>query len=325
MEKRVLGKSGLQVTPICLGGNVFGWTANEAASFSILDTFVEGGGNFLDTADIYMRRIPGNKGGESETIIGKWLKSRNKRDEVIIATKVGGETGPSPEDKGLSQVHIIKAVEDSLQRLQIERIDLFQAHFDDPDTPLEETLKAFDQLLKQGKVRYIGASNYSAERLKQALDISEQQGLAQFISLQPRYNLLDREEYEKDLEPLCLERDLGVITYFSLASGFLTGKYRPDKPLPTSGRAAGIQKTYMNERGFTVLNEVDRIAEKYRATPTQVALAWVMARPGITSAIASATNAEQAKQLLKASVLHLDQEDITALNQVSEWRAEVVH
>ncbi|HEY7416647.1 MAG TPA: aldo/keto reductase, partial [Ktedonobacteraceae bacterium] len=251
MQLRKLGRSTLQITPLMLGGNVFGWTADEATSFAVLDAFVEAGGNSIDTADVYTARMPGNKGGESETIIGRWMKARGNRDKVVIATKLGHPMGPGKE--GLSRNYIFAAVEASLQRLQTDYIDLYQAHKDDINTPLEETLQAFDDLVRQGKVRAIGASNYNASRLADALHISEQQSLARYESLQPRYNLYDREDYERELEPLCEKQEVGVISYFALAAGFLTGKYRPGQALPDSARAQNVQTRYMNERGFTIL------------------------------------------------------------------------
>ena len=318
MQLRKLGRSALQITPLMLGGNVFGWTANEPTSFAVLDAFIEAGGNCIDTADVYMARVPGNKGGESETIIGRWMKARGNRDKVIIATKLGNPMGPGKE--GLSRNYIFEAVEASLQRLQTDYIDLYQAHKDDASTPLEETLQAFDALVQQGKVRAIGASNYGANRLADALHISEQKGLARYESLQPRYNLYDREDYEHDLEPLCEKQGVGVIPYFSLAAGFLTGKYRPALPLPTSARAQGVQSRYMNERGFAILEALDSVARSYHATPTQIALAWLIKRPSITAPIASATSVEQVRELVAATNIALDDAAVAILNQASKRR-----
>jgi aryl-alcohol dehydrogenase-like predicted oxidoreductase len=289
---------------------VFGWTADEGSSFAVLDAYVDGGGNFIDTADTYGV-------GKSESIIGRWMSTRKNRDRVIIATKVGSRMGNDPNAQGLSRRHIMAEAEASLKRLQIDVIDLYQAHRDDPNTPLEETMAAFTDLVRQGKVRYVGTSNYSAARLREALQVSEQHGYVRYECLQPQYNLLERTEYERDLEPLCLKEGLGVITYFSLARGFLTGKYRPGQGLPSSPRAASIQDRYMNERGFRVLEQLDRIAAAHHATVAQVALAWIMARPSITSAIASATSVEQVRELLGSVDLQLTAEEIEVLNRVS--------
>jgi aryl-alcohol dehydrogenase-like predicted oxidoreductase len=319
MAKRKLGNSGLEVSPLAFGGNVFGWTVDEAASFKLLDAFVDSGFNLVDTADVYSKWAPGNQGGESETIIGKWLKQSGKRDKVIIATKLGMELGP--EKKGLSKRYIFRAVEESLARLQTDHIDLYQAHTDDSKTPLEETLEAFTELIRQGKVSAIGASNYSAERLSDALSVSEERGLARYESLQPLYNLYDRAEYEAKLEPLCLEKGLAVIPYFSLASGFLTGKYRSEADLSKSARAQMVNK-YLNERGFRILGALDQVAEQYNSTPGQVSLAWLIARPSITAPIASATTLEQLNDLINATELKLDNSSIELLNRASEMSGE---
>lgn len=317
MQKRQLGRTGLEVAPLCLGGNVFGWTADEAASFAVLDAYVEGGGNFIDTADTYSTWVDGHTGGESETIIGRWMRARGNRDALVIATKLGKPMGTGPNDRGLSRQYMLREVEASLRRLQTDVIDLYQAHEDDQTTPLEETMGAFDDLVRQGKVRAIGASQHSAERVAEALSVSGLHGYVRYTCMQPLYNLMARSVYEGALENLCREQGLGVITYSSLASGFLTGKYRPDKELPTSQRAAGIQQRYMNERGWTVLAAVDRVAAAHHATPAQVALAWIMARPGITAPIASGTSAAQVRELLGAVELRLSDEEITALNAAS--------
>lgn len=319
MTKRKLGNSGLQVSPLAFGGNIFGWTVDEAMSFKLLDAFIESGFNLVDTADVYSKWAPGNKGGESETIIGKWLKQGGKREKAIIATKVGSEMGP--DQKGLSRTYILRAVEASLARLQTDYIDLYQAHIDDLQTPLEETLEAFTELVTQGKVRAIGASNYTAERLSEALEVSTEHGFARYESLQPLYNLYDRAEYEAKLEPLCQEKGLGVIPYFSLASGFLTGKYRSEKDLLKSPRGQMVKK-YLNERGFRILAALDQVAKQYNSTPAQVSLAWLIARPSITAPIASATNLEQLKDLIEATELKLDNSSIELLNQASEISAE---
>jgi aryl-alcohol dehydrogenase-like predicted oxidoreductase len=314
MKTRKLGHSGFDVSPLMLGGNVFGWTVDEPSAFKILDAFVDAGLNFIDTADIYSTWVPGHTGGESETIIGNWLKQSGKRAEVILATKVGMQM--APDKKGLKKDYILRATEDSLRRLQTDYIDLYQSHEDDPSTPLEETLDAYASLIKQGKVRAVGASNYSADRLFQALKIGKQEGLPCYQSLQPKYNLYDRAEYEEALEPLALREGLGVIPYFSLASGFLTGKYRSESDLGKSARGAGIKK-YLNDRGYRILAALDEIAKAHNATPGKVALAWLIARPSITAPIASATSLEQLCDLVDATKLELDQASIDVLNQAS--------
>ncbi|MGD9182877.1 MAG: aldo/keto reductase, partial [Desulfobacterales bacterium] len=285
MEKRKLGKSGLEVAPLAFGGNVFGWTVDETTSFALLDAFVDAGFNLIDTADVYSTWVQGHKGGESETIIGKWLKRSGNRAKVIIATKVGKEMGPNSQ--GLSKAYILQAVEDSLQRLQTDYIDLYQSHDDDPETPFEETLETYDQLIRQGKVRAIGASNYSAQRLAESLEVSEQTGYPRYECLQPLFNLYDRVDYEKELEPLCREKGLGVISYFSLASGFLTGKYRSKDDLAKSARGNIVEK-YLNARGFRIVEALDRVAQQHNMTPAKVALAWLISQPTITAPIASA-------------------------------------
>jgi aryl-alcohol dehydrogenase-like predicted oxidoreductase len=314
MDQRQLGRSTLRVSPLCLGGNVFGWTVDKGQSFRLLDALVEAGLNFIDTADVYSTWVPGNTGGESETIIGEWLKSRGIRDRVVIATKLGSEMGPGL--KGLSKAYIRSAVEASLRRLQTDVIDLYQSHRDDPDTPQEETLHAFASLIQEGKVRAIGASNFSAARLKEALDTSARSGLPRYESLQPQYNLYSRSEYEAELEPLCRENHVGVIPYFGLASGFLTGKYRSEQDLGKSARGGSVGK-YLNERGFKILAALDEVAAQHRATPAQVALAWLMARPGITAAIASATTTEQLNDLAAAVRLDLGHASIERLDEAS--------
>jgi aryl-alcohol dehydrogenase-like predicted oxidoreductase len=314
MEKRKLGNSGLEVAPLAFGGNVFGWTVDEPTSFVLLDAFVEAGFNLIDTADMYSRWVQGHSGGESETIIGKWLKRSGKRAKVVIASKVGKEMGPNSQ--GLSKPYILQAVEDSLQRLQTDYIDLYQSHADDPETPLEETLEAYDQLIRQGKVRAVGASNYSAQRLAQSLEASEQTGYPRYESLQPLFNLYDREDYEKELEPLCREKGLGVISYFSLASGFLTGKYQSKDNLSKSARGDFVKK-YLNERGFRIIEALDRVAQQYNMTPVKIALAWLISHPSITAPIASATNLEQLNELIEATTIELNPSVIDLLNQAS--------
>ncbi len=314
MEKRQLGKSGLEIAPLVFGGNVFGWTIDEARSFELLDAFVAAGFNCIDTADVYSRWVPGNQGGESETILGNWMKSRGNRDKVIIATKVGIEMGPGMQ--GLSKAYIQQAVEASLRRLQTDTIDLYQSHTDDQETQLEETLETYAQLVKQGKVRAIGASNYSAGRLELALEISRHYDYPRYESLQPQYNLYDRAGYEAELESVCRENGLGVIPYYSLASGFLSGKYRSEADLAKSARGQGVKK-YLDERGFRILDALDQIAAQYESTPARVALAWMIARPGITAPIASATNREQLHDLIEATRLQLEPASIEVLNHAS--------
>jgi len=314
MKKRNLGKSGLEVAPLALGGNVFGWTVNNTAAFPILDAFVSAGFNLIDTADIYPRWVPGNIGGESEAIIGNWLKRSGKRSEVIVATKVGMDMGPGR--KGLSKNHILRSADDSLRRLKTDYIDLYQSHKDDPETPLEETLEAYARLIKQGKVRAIGASQYSAARLAEALNVSKRLGLPRYESLQPLYNLYDRAVYEAELEPLCISEGLGVITFYSLAAGFLSGKYRSQADLLKSARGGTVKK-YLNERGFSIIELLDQVAAQYNSTPAQVALAWLIARPSITAPIASATSLKQLNDLVAATRLELDQATIELLDRAS--------
>lgn len=297
------------------GGNVFGWTLDEAASFKILDAFVEAGFDFIDTADVYSRFAPGNQGGESETILGKWFKERGNRSRVILATKLGMEMGP--DKKGLSPTYIFQAVEDSLRRLQTDYIDLYQSHRDDEATPLEETLEAFSKLVSQGKVRVIGASNYSGERLEKAMEVSKKNNYARYESLQPLYNLYDRAEYEQKLEPVCRRHNIGVIPYFSLASGFLTGKYRSEADV--KGSRARIVGKYVNERGLRILKALDAVAKDNSVKPATVALAWLMARPSVTAPIASATTLEQLQDLIKAVDLNLDKSAIDKLNAASAF------
>jgi aryl-alcohol dehydrogenase-like predicted oxidoreductase len=315
MKQRNLGRSGLSVSVVMLGGNVFGWTADEAASFKLLDGFVAAGGNFIDTADVYSKWVPGHSGGESETIIGRWMTSRRNRNQVLVATKVGSEMGSA--GKGLSRAYIQREVEDSLRRLQTDRIDLYQSHVDDPDTPMEETIGAYGDLVKQGKVRAIGASNFTAERLAQSLAVSAKGGYPRYESLQPMYNLFERAGYETALEPLCRAEDIGVIGYSSLGSGFLTGKYRSDADLDKSPRGQGVKKRYFNDRGFRVLAALDEVAKRYKTTPGAVAMAWLIARPGVTSPIASATNLEQLGELVASAQLTLDRDAVERLNQAS--------
>lgn len=316
MEKRELGKSGLMVHPFVFGGNVFGWTADEKTSLGLLDAFVNEGFNFVDTADMYSKWVPSHTGGESETIIGNWLKKSGNRDKIILATKVGKPMGEGMT--GLSKAYITKAVEDSLKRLQTDYIDLYQSHEDDESTPLEETLATFTDLIKKGKVRAIGASNYSGPRLREALEVSKANGFARYESLQPEYNLYAREDYEHQYESLCRENGLGVITYFSLASGFLTGKYRSEVDLNKSKRGGGIKK-YLDGRGYKILAALDKVSAAYNSTPAAVALAWLMARPGITGPIASATTLQQLQEIGKAAELKLSAEAIEQLTTASSY------
>ncbi|MGV6490868.1 aldo/keto reductase [Stenotrophomonas rhizophila] len=311
---RELGRSGLQVAPIAFGGNVFGWSADEKTSFALLDAFVDAGFNLVDTADAYSAWVPGNAGGESETILGRWFKHSGKRDKVVLATKVAKWA----ERPGLSADNIAAAVEDSLRRLQTDVIDLYQAHEDDESTPLETTLAAFGRLIEQGKVRAIGASNYSASRLHDALKVSADYKLPRYETLQPEYNLYDRSGYEAGLEPLVREQGLGVISYYSLASGFLSGKYRhAEDAAKSSARGRSVVDKYLNPRGLRILTALDDIAGKHGASASQVALAWLIARPGITAPIVSATSVEQLKDVLAAAQVRLSAEDVAQLDAAS--------
>ncbi|HEY0182749.1 MAG TPA: aldo/keto reductase [Rhodopila sp.] len=317
MEKRRLGQSSLEVPPITFGCNVFGWTADEKTSFALLDAWLAAGFNFLDTADVYSRWVPENSGGESETIIGKWMKARGNRDKIILATKLGIEMAPGK--KGLSKAYMQSAVEASLRRLQTDYIDLYQSHRDDPETPIEETLSGYADLIKQGKVREIGASNFSADRLAESLKISTAKGLPRYQSLQPQYSLVERTEFEGPLEDLCLAEKVGVIGYYSLASGFLTGKYR--SRADTAGRARGSRvEKYLDDYGLGVLKALDEVAQRYDAKPGQIALAWLIARPSVTAPIASATNLEQLAELAEAAEIELDAESIQKLDAASKPR-----
>jgi aryl-alcohol dehydrogenase-like predicted oxidoreductase len=315
MIKRKLA-TGIEVAPLAFGGNVFGWTIDEERSFELLDAFVDAGFNLIDTADVYSHWKPGNKGGESETIIGKWVKQRGNRDKVIIATKVGGAVAGGK--KSLTRQHILEAVDDSLQRLQTDYIDLYLSHWDDLDTPVAETIEAYAEIIKQGKVKAIGASNLSAERLVESLQYSEAHGLPRYEALQPEYNLYNRRKYEQEYEPICIEKGLGVINYYALASGFLTGKYRTPGDVDKSARGGGVVKTYLNDRGLRILNALDEVAKEYNTTPASIAIAWLIARPSITAPIASATSIEQLDDLVKAAQLQLDTQAIELLNKASE-------
>ncbi|NTS31206.1 aldo/keto reductase [Phyllobacterium sp. BT25] len=314
MQQRRLGRTGLSIAPLVFGGNVFGWTADKKTSFDLLDRFVDAGFNAVDTADAYSRWVSGNEGGESETIIGEWMKSRKNRDKIVIITKVGSDMGQGKKD--LSAAYIARAAEASLRRLQVDAIDLYLSHWPDPETPYEETLGAHAELLKAGKVKSIGASNLDAQQLRAALDVSRETGLPRYDVLQPEYNLYDRKSYDGPLRDLCMAEHIGVITYFSLARGFLSGKYRSEADLGKSARGGGI-KDYLNPRGFRILAALDDIAAKHKAKPAEIALAWIMQREGVTAPIASATSLEQLDSLIKAASLNLSAEDVTQLDKAS--------
>ncbi|MFC7552500.1 aldo/keto reductase [Pseudoroseomonas wenyumeiae] len=312
MEQRALGKAGFSVAPLCLGGNVFGWTADEAQSFKILDAFVAGGGNFIDTADVYSRWVPGHQGGESETIIGKWLKARGGRDKVVIATKTGAEM--TPTDKGLARARVEKQIEASLKRLNTDYVDLYYSHRDDANTPMEEVLETYDRLIKAGKVRAIGASNFTAERLGEALSTADAKGLPRYTVLQPLYNLYDRKDFEGALQDLCVKEGVAVAPYYTLASGFLTGKYRSEADLSQSARGGKIGTNYLNPQGLKLLDAMEAVAKRLGVKPSQVAVAWLAARPSVVAPIASATKVEQLEELLAAVQLKLDADAMAALD-----------
>ena len=315
MQTRRLGNSGLETAPLVFGGNVFGWTVNESSAFALLDHFVDAGFNMIDTADIYPKWVPGNQGGESETIIGKWLKRTGNRSRVLIATKVGWEQGSG---QGLSKNYILRSAQESLTRLQTDYIDLYQSHKEDPATPPQETLEAYAELVKSGKVRAIGASNFRPDTLREALEISAEKTLPRYETLQPLYNLYERDEFEGELESICRDSNLGVITYFSLASGFLSGKYRSEKDLVNRSRGSRVQK-YLNPRGSRILAALDKVSKEHNATPAQIALAWLIARPTVTAPIASATNLKQLDELVGATRLQLDTAAIRELDQASAY------
>ena len=316
MQARELGRSGLKVSPLCFGGNVFGWTADEPTSHLLLDAMLDSGVNFVDTADSYSTWVGGHRGGESENVIGTWLKQHGQRDRVIVATKVGSDLGGGK--KGLAKAYILNEVEESLRRLQTDYIDLYQTHRPDIGTPEEETLSAYAQLVQQGKVRAIGTSNYSAAQLTHALDVSRQHSWPRYESLQPNYNLYDRADYESNLEQVCLKEKIGVIPYFALAAGFLTGKYRSEADLAQRARGQFVKK-YLNERGFGILAALDEVAKEKSATPAQVALAWLMARPSITAPIVSATSVQQWREIVRALDLKLDAASIERLDRASAY------
>jgi len=314
LQKRRLGQTDLSIAPLVLGGNVFGWTADEKTSFDLLDRFAGAGLNAIDTADAYSRWVPGNKGGESETIIGNWMKSRGNRDKIVVVTKVGSDMGQGKKD--LSAAHIERAVEASLKRLQTDVIDLYLSHWPDPTTPYEETLGAYQKLLAAGKVRHIGASNLDAGQLRAALDVASLRGLPRYAVLQPEYNLYDRSSFDGPLHDLCAAEGMGVITYFALAKGFLSGKYRSEADLGQSARGSGV-KSYLNARGMRILAALDTVSARHAAKQAEVALAWVMAQPGITAPIASATTLDQVDSLVRAASLKLSAEDVAALDKAS--------
>lgn len=312
MKQRKLGASSLSIAPLAFGGNVFGWTIDEAISHKLLDRFLDKGFNFIDTADTYSNWVPGNKGGESETIIGNWLKKTGKRKEIVLATKLGGDMGNG--QKGLSPKYIKQAVEASLKRLQTDYIDLYQSHYDDPDMPVSATMTAFNELIKEGKVRYLGASNLSADRIQASNDFARENGLQPYSSIQPLYNLYDREIYEKEYQPLVTKEALAVIPYYALASGFLSGKYRQEEDLIKSKRGPGIKK-YLNEKGASILAALDEVAARHQTGQTQVALGWLLHKPDITTPIVSATNEQQLQQVTEAVALHLSAEDMEKLDK----------
>jgi aryl-alcohol dehydrogenase-like predicted oxidoreductase len=320
MEYRNLGKTGLKVSTICLGAMQFGWTADPATSESIMSRAVELGCNFFDTADVYSSWHTGNQGGESETIVGDWLaKGIIPRENLVLATKVRGRMGPGPNDQGLSRFHILNAVEDSLRRLQTDHIDLYQVHYPDNETPLEETLTALDYLVRAGKVRYIGSSNYPAWKLAKSLWVSDVRNLAGFDSLQPHYNYVHRAEFERELQPLCGDQGIGVIPYSPLGGGFLTGKYRRGEDIPDSARASGIQKRYMNEEGFAAVDKLEEVGKSHGATIAQTAIAWVLANPAVSSAIIGANSINQLEETMKGAEIELSIEEKSALDEVTAW------
>jgi aryl-alcohol dehydrogenase-like predicted oxidoreductase len=316
MEKRKLGNSDIEVAPLFFGGNVFGWTTDDNRTFELLDAFVDAGFNAVDTADVYSAWIPGNQGGESETAIGKWFKKSGKRDKIVLATKVGSEMGPGK--KGLSKKYILEAVESSLTRLQTDYIDLYQSHYDDPDTPIEDTQETYNELVKSGKVRIIGASNFTAERLEESVKISQQEGFAVYQTFQPEFNLFDRQDFEENIAPFTIDNNLSVISYFSLASGFLSGKYRSKDDLKGSQRSGMVEK-YLTERGFKILAALDEVAAEYNSNPATISLAWIIANPAVTAPIASATTLDQLKQLTEAATIQLDEAAIEKLTAASAW------
>jgi aryl-alcohol dehydrogenase-like predicted oxidoreductase len=320
MEYRRLGRTGLKVSTICLGTMQFGWTTDEPTAHRIMSRSIELGINFFDTADVYSRWAEGNPGGVSETHIGNWLRSGAvRREDVIIATKVRGKMGEGPNDQGLSRGHILNAVEASLRRLQTDTIDLYQTHWPDDETPLDETLRALDDLVRSGKVRTIGCSNYPAWLLTKALWISDVRGLARYDSVQPHYSLVHRAEFERELQAVCLDQGVGVIPYSPLGGGFLTGKYRRDTALPESARAQGVQRRYMNERGFTAIDTLEEVGRAHEATIAQTAIAWCLANPAVTSAIIGANSIEQLEDTIRGAEVVLTVEEKDALDATTAW------
>lgn len=318
MEYRNLGRTGLKVSELCLGTMQFGWTTDEKNAVAVMDAFVEAGGNFIDTADIYSTWAEGNPGGVAESIIGRWMKERRNRHQIVLATKVRGRMWEGPNGEGLSRAHIMKAVEDSLRRLQTDYIDLYQTHWFDAETPIEETLRALDNLVHQGKVRYIGCSNYPAWRLCRALWVSDKLGLARYESLQPHYNLVYRAEFERELMPLCQDQGLGVIPYSPLQGGFLTGKYRKGRPLPRSQRAESVRK-YMTDRNFAILDKLEELGRERGKTIAQMALGWLLSNLVITAPIIGANTVEQLRESLGAVGLRLSAEEVEVLDRLSAW------
>lgn len=319
MNYRNLGRTGLKVSELCLGTMQWGWTASAEASWAVMDAFVAAGGNFIDTADVYSRWAEGNPGGVSEEIIGRWMKERGNRRQIVLATKVRGAMWDGPNGEGLSRGHIMDAVEDSLRRLQTDYIDLYQTHWYDAGTPIDETLRALDDLVRQGKVRTIGCSNYPAWRLAKALWTSDKLNLARYDSIQPHYNLAYRAEFERELKPLCQEEGVGVIPYSPLAGGFLTGKYRRDAPVPDSARASSVQRRYLNDRGFTILEALEKLGQARGKSIPQMALAWLLSQPGISSPIIGANSVEQLNDSLGAVGVRLGDEEMKGLDAVSAW------
>lgn len=315
MKKIRIGQTDLKIAPFNFGGNVFGWTLDQEKSFEILDAFVEAGFNFIDTADMYSYWIDGGEGGQSETVIGKWMKARGNRNEMIIATKVGGPTGVHDIDN--SRKHILETVEKSLERLQTDYIDLYYLHYDDGKTPVEEILETFDELVKAGKVKHIAASNISPQRLKESLEFSDKNNLVKYQALQPLYNLVERKDYETDFAPIVVEHHLTVFPYYALASGFLTGKYRSENDFSKSPRGQGVAK-YLNKKGQNILNALDEIAKKHDTVPAAVSLAWLSAQPNIGGPVASATSKVQLREILSSVTLNLDEADLALLDRVSK-------
>ena len=318
IQYRRLGRTGLKVSPLCLGSMNFGWTADDETSFAVMDAFAEAGGNFIDTADIYNRWVEGHIGGESEGVIGRWLQARGNRSQMIIATKVRGQMGPGPNDQGLSRRHIFDACDASLRRLQSDTIDLYQTHYFDADVPIDETLEALDRLVQQGKVRYVGCSNYPAWRLMEALWTSDKCGLARYNSIQPHYNLVNRAEFERELAEVCLANGIGIIPYSPLGGGFLTGKYSRDRDTD-SVRAEGVRQRYFNDAGWKVLDAVRAVAVELDTTPLAVSLAWLLAQPGMTAPIVGANTVEQLQGSVAALDVDLTAEQMETLNNASAW------